>query len=80
MVKKRNIFSDRAFQGLAASINKAIIKNDGLIGDQKDQVELVTSLERKFKFCIQKYQKTVEIYKKFNGSRDKHLSGNVYHF
>jgi DNA-directed RNA polymerase specialized sigma subunit len=65
MGKKKFITSDRAFQKLAATVNNAIIKNDGLIGDQKAQVELVTSLERKFKFYIQKYKKCHNIYLKF---------------
>lgn len=64
-MKYRNNFIDRDFQELAAAVNSAIIKNDGLIGDQQEQVELVVELERKFKFHIQKYQQTVEIYKKF---------------
>jgi len=56
---------EREFQELTARINEAIIKNDGLIGDQKQQVELLMSLERKFQFYVNKYQKTVDIYKKF---------------
>lgn len=60
-----NNFSDRDFQELAAAVNSAIIKNDGLIGDQQEQVEFVVQLERKFKYHIQKYQQCVEIYKKF---------------
>ena len=58
-------YSDREFQDLAASVNAAIIKNDGLIGDQQEQVELVVQLERKFKYHIQKYQQCYEIYRKF---------------
>ena len=65
MGKKQFIISDRAFQKLAASVNSAIIKNDGLIGDQKAQVELVLSLERKFKFYVQKYKQCHNIYLKF---------------
>ena len=57
--------TDREFQELAARINDAIIKNDGLIGDQRAQVELLFSLEEKFKYNIQKYQQCVDIYKKF---------------
>lgn len=56
---------DREFQELAAQVNNAIIANDGLIGDQKDQVELLYSLENKFKYTIQRYQQTREIYKLF---------------
>ena len=65
MAKKNNQFRDRDFQELAAAVNSAIIKNDGLIGDQKEQVELVMELEEKFKYHISKYQQTVEIYRKF---------------
>jgi len=55
----------REFQELAAKVNNAILDNEGLIGDQKDQVELLFSLEQKFKRNIQKYQQSVEVYKKF---------------
>jgi len=65
MSKKRRPPIDRDFQNLAARVNSVIIKNDGLIGNQKKQVELVYSLENKFKYTIQRYQQTVEIYKKF---------------
>lgn len=69
---KKNNFTDRDFQELAAAVNSVIIKNDGLIGDQQKQVELVVQLERKFKYHIQKYQQTVNLYsrfiKKFNSS------------
>lgn len=65
MSSNNNNFTDRDFQELAAAVNSAIIKNDGLIGDQQEQVELVVQLERKFKYNIQKYQQTVEIYRKF---------------
>lgn len=56
---------DREFQKLAARINNALIENEGLIGDQKQQVDLVYSLEIKFKKQILKYQQVYEIYKKF---------------
>src|SRR5689334_14588595 len=65
MKKPYNHYSDREFQDLAASVNAAIIKNDGLIGDQQEQVELVVQLERKFKYHIQKYAQCAEIYAKF---------------
>jgi len=65
MKKKFNQYSDREFQDLAASVNATIIKNDGLIGDQQEQVELVVQLERKFKYHIQKYQQCAELYRKF---------------
>lgn len=58
-------FSDRDFQELAAAVSSTIVKNDGLIGDQAEQVELVVELEKKFKYHISKYQQTVEIYRKF---------------
>lgn len=60
-----NRYGNRDFQKLAAQINNALIKNDGLIGDQKEQVDLVFSLERKFKHFILKYQKTKKIYQQF---------------
>ena len=56
MSKRSRIPRDREFQELAAQVNNAIIKNDGLIGDQEAQVELLYSLEQKFKYHIQKYQ------------------------
>ena len=65
MVRKNKGYADRDFQELASRINKVIIENEGLIGDQKDQVELVTSLENKFKFTMCKYARTVGIYEKF---------------
>ena len=65
MSKRSRIPRDREFQELAAQVNNAIIKNDGLIGDQEAQVELLYSLEQKFKYHIQKYQQCVTIYKKF---------------
>lgn len=65
MKKRSSHFSDRDFQELAAAVNSTIIKNDGLVGDQADQVKLVIELEKKFKYHISKYQQTVEIYKKF---------------
>lgn len=65
MKKSFNHYEDREFHDLAASVNAAIIKNDGLIGDQEEQVELVVQLERKFKYHIQKYQQCVTIYGKF---------------
>jgi DNA-directed RNA polymerase specialized sigma subunit len=65
MKKFNSTFIDRDFQELAAAVNSAIVKNDGMIGDQQDQVELVVQLERKFKYNIQKYQQCTEIYRKF---------------
>lgn len=56
---------DRKFQELAVQVNNAIIANDGLVGDQQDQVELLFSLECKFKYTIQRYQQTHEIYEQF---------------
>lgn len=56
---------DREFQELAAKVNGAIIKNDGLIGNQEEQVELLYSLEQKFKYHIQKYQQCADVYGKF---------------
>ncbi len=65
MVKRFKRTHDRHFQELASRVKGAIDKNDGLIGDQKEQVDLLFSLERKFKFYVQKYQKTADIYKQF---------------
>ena len=60
-----NKFKNREFQELAARINATIIENEGLIGDQKDQVELVYILEQKFKHFIQNYKTTIDVYEKF---------------
>jgi len=68
--------SDREFQELAARVNSTLIKNEGLIGDQKQQVELLYSLESKFKYHIQKYQQTVDVYKKFI-SHIVNVNGNI---
>jgi DNA-directed RNA polymerase sigma subunit (sigma70/sigma32) len=65
MSKKGNFPSDRDFQELAIKVNNTLIQNDGLIGDQKQQVELLFSLENKFKNSIQRYQQTHDIYIKF---------------
>lgn len=66
IVKKNKKFpTDREFQDLAARVNQALIDNDGLIGDQKDQVELVVTLEKRFKNYALKYQQTTDIYGKF---------------
>ena len=62
---KKNRYGDRDFQELAAKINSAIIANEGLIGDQKEQVELVMSLEKKFAYNIKRYTQTRDIYEKF---------------
>jgi len=59
------MISDKKFKNLTTQINRAIIKNDGLIGDQKAQVELMFSLERKFQFYIHKYQQSNVIYSAF---------------
>jgi DNA-directed RNA polymerase specialized sigma subunit len=73
-MSNKNNFINREFQELAAAVNSVIIKNDGLIGDQQDQVELLVQLERKFKYHIQKYQQAITVYskfiKKFNSSSD----------
>ncbi len=64
MTKKKHV-PDFEFQKLTSQIKKQIDKNLGLIGDQKEQVELLVVLENKFKFNVQKYQKTIEIYRLF---------------
>ena len=56
---------NREFQELTARINDAIQQNEGLIGDQKAQVELVISLEEKFKYFIQKPKQIISVYAKF---------------
>jgi len=63
--RRFDYYPDRAFQELASAVKSAIFKNEGLIGDQQEQVELLVQLERKFKYHVQKYQQTTEIYKKF---------------
>jgi DNA-directed RNA polymerase sigma subunit (sigma70/sigma32) len=62
---KKYQYSDTKFQELASQVNQALIENDGLIGDQKEQVELLFQLEKKFKYNIQKYQQSVKIYELF---------------
>ena len=56
---------DRKFQELAAQVNQALEENDGLIGDQKAQVEKLMKLEKKFQTNIRKYSKTITVYQKF---------------
>lgn len=63
-MKKTNT-PDREFQKLTRQIKQQIENNFGLIGDQKDQVELLVKLERRFKNYIQKYPKTTGIYELF---------------
>jgi len=65
MAKRNKLTVDREFQDLASRIKNVILENDGLIGDQKEQVEFLFILEQKFKHSIQKYQQTADIYKKF---------------
>ena len=62
-MKRRN--TDTNFQKLAAQINNAIIQNEGLIGDQKAQVELLMQMEAKFKHSLLKYKELHVIYEKF---------------
>lgn len=71
--------TDRHFQKLAEQVNNAIIENDGLVGDQQEQVEFLMSLERKFQHFVQKYQQTYKIYEKFvHYINDKeHGKGNI---
>lgn len=75
MNKKINKY-DKKFQELAIQVNQAIIDNDGLIGDQKEQVDLMFSLERKFQYYAQQYAKTTHIYNKFI-DYILHESGNI---
>jgi len=56
---------DDRFRKLAVRINNALIANDGLIGDQKEQVELLMDLEERFRLSIQKYEQAKHVYKKF---------------
>lgn len=64
---------DRNFQKLAEKIKHAIEQNEGLIGDQKDQVEKLVSLERKFKNDICKYSQANTAYNLFI----KHITQDV---
>ena len=64
-MSRKDRFKNREFQDLAAKINATIIENEGLIGDQKEQVELVYNLEKKFKHFIQNYKTTLDVYEKF---------------
>jgi len=63
MVKKRQF--DRDFQTLAVNITHAIKANEGLVGDQRAQVEKLVELERKFRIDISKYNKATEVYQLF---------------
>lgn len=63
MANKR--FNDREFQKLAVRIKHAILENEGQIGDQKDQVERLIELERKFRNDICKYSRSTEMYRLF---------------
>jgi hypothetical protein len=64
MVNKKR-FTDREFQKLAARINKTLIANEGVGGDQKKQVEAVMDLERYFFNAIKRYAKAVQVYALF---------------
>lgn len=82
MGNKSKIVIDKEFQELAIRVNNAIIENDGLIGDQKEQVELLYSLERKFQYHITRNRQCAGVYKKFVDFIVKHhgnmLSANPF--
>lgn len=61
----KNSNRDRQFQKLAERIKNTIEENDGLIGDQKAQIEKVIDLERKFRNDICKYNRSSIIYRSF---------------
>jgi DNA-directed RNA polymerase specialized sigma subunit len=63
MASKR--FTDRDFQKLAERIKRAIKDNEGLIGDQKDQVERLVTLEREFRHCICQHNQSTKVYQLF---------------
>jgi hypothetical protein len=56
---------DRKFQELAAQVNQALEDNEGLIGDQKAQVERLMTLEKRFQKRIRPYSRTITVYQKF---------------
>lgn len=62
MTNKNKIFTDRSFQKLAEQVNNAIIENEGLIGDQKAQVEKVMALEKSFINTIKRHKRAQEVY------------------
>ena len=55
----------REFYDLAIQVNETLIANDNLIGDQKEQVELVFKLENDFQKAIADHTQLNDIYKKF---------------
>ena len=74
MARKR--LNDREFQKLATRIKHAIVTNEGQIGDQKDQVERLVNLERKFRNDIRKYDRSIDVYRLFIDYVCKEL-GNI---
>lgn len=79
---KKNPLYNNDFQKLAIEINKQLRANDGLIGSQQEQVELVMSLEKKFKHYILKFSQSTTIYEKFiyyiKHKRENILSAQPY--
>lgn len=65
MKKNKYKTSDREFQNLAIQVNDLLKINDGLIGDQKKQVETVMRLEKKFISSLKKHPRIIPVYQKF---------------
>ena len=57
--------TDREFQKLAEKIKHAIEANEGLVGDQVDQIKTLLDFERKFRNDICKYGQSAVVYAKF---------------
>lgn len=55
----------KEFYDLAIQVNNTLMENDSVIGDQKEQVELLFKLEQEFKKLIQKHEQHITIYEKF---------------
>lgn len=73
---KNKQYSNRDFQKLAIQVNQALLDNDGLIGDQKTQVELVMKLERNFIESLKRHSRSSEVYCLFIDFITKEL-GNI---
>src|SRR5690606_28295304 len=67
---------DRELQKLACGIRVALESNQGLIGDQQDQVERLFKCEKRFRNEICKYSKSKDAYLRFIDHVNKEL-GNI---
>lgn len=56
---------DRKFQELARQVDCVLKENEGLIGDQKAQVEKLMRLEQSFQKKIRSHSKAIVVYQKF---------------